>query len=173
MKKIIILAIYLLTGWVAMSQDPMETDRIAQDPAVQEKIKNLRIAYISDKLGLTPDQAEKFWPVYREFSDKRREIRQEFVEARKQIQSDNPDQAKQEELVKMGFALKQRELDLEKVYSERLLRVITAQQMLNLRKAEGDFQRIILEQIQQRRMIQQRNENIRERNQRLKQQQRN
>jgi hypothetical protein len=73
----------------------------------------------------------------------------------------------------MGFALKQRELDLEKVYSERLLRVISAQQMLNLRKAEGDFQRIILEQIQQRRMIQQRNETIRERNQRLKQQQRN
>lgn len=156
-----------------MSQDPTETDPIAQDPAVQEKIKNLRIAYISDKLGLTPDQAEKFWPVYREFSDKRREIRQEFVDARKQIRTDNPDQAKQEELVKMGFALKQRELDLEKVYSERLLRVISAQQMLNLRKAEGDFQRIILEQIQQRRMIQQRNETIRERNQRLKQQQRN
>ncbi len=173
MKKLIILAIYLLSGWVAMSQDPTDTDQIAQDPAVQEKIKNLRIAYISDKLGLTPDQAEKFWPVYREFSDKRREIRQEFVEARKQIKTDNPDQAKQEELVKMGFALKQRELDLEKVYSERLLRVISAQQMLNLRKAEGDFQRIILEQIQQRRMIQQRNETIRERNQRLKQQQRN
>lgn len=173
MKKIIILAIYLLSGSVAISQDPTETDRIAQDPAVQEKIKNLRIAYISDKLGLTPDQAEKFWPVYREFSDKRREIRQEFVDARKQIKTDNPDQAKQEELVKMGFALKQRELDLEKVYSERLLRVISAQQMLNLRKAEGDFQRIILEQIQQRRMIQQRNETIRERNQRLKQQQRN
>lgn len=173
MKKIIILAIYLLSGWAAMSQDPTETDPIAQDPAVQEKIKNLRIAYISDKLGLTPDQAEKFWPVYREFSDKRREIRQEFVDARKQIRTDNPDQAKQEELVKMGFALKQRELDLEKVYSERLLRVISAQQMLNLRKAEGDFQRIILEQIQQRRMIQQRNETIRERNQRLKQQQRN
>jgi len=169
MKKLIILGVYLLCGWMAIGQDPTETD-IALDPTVQEKIKNLRIAYISDKLGLTPDQAEKFWPVYREFSDKRKEIRQEFVEARKQIKTDNPDQAKQEELVKMGFALKQRELDLEKVYSERLLRVISAQQMLNLRKAEGDFQRIILEQIQQRRMIQQRNETIRERNQRLKQQ---
>mgnify|MGYP006957110382 CR=1 FL=1 len=39
-----------------------------------------------------------------------------------------------------------------------------------VRKAEGDFQRIILEQVQQRRMMQQRNETIRERNQRLKQQ---
>lgn len=146
---------------------------MAQDAQVQEKIKNLRIAYISDKLGLTPDQAEKFWPIYREFSDKRREIRQEFVDARKEIKTDNPDPARQEELVKLGLAVKQRELDLEKNYSERLLRVISAQQMLNLRKAEGDFQRIILEQIQQRRMIQQRNETIRERNQRLREQQRN
>jgi len=169
MKKIIILGLCLISAW-AMSQDPIDGDPVGQDPKVQEKIKNLRIAYISDKLGLTPDQAEKFWPVYREFSDQRKEIRQEFVEARKQIKNDNPDPAQQEQLVKLGLALKQRELDLEKVYSDRLMRVITAQQMLNLRKAETDFQRIILEQIQQRRMMQQRNENIRERNQQLKQQ---
>jgi Spy/CpxP family protein refolding chaperone len=168
MKKIFILGLYLLSGWGVFAQEQPDPE-VAQDPKVQEKIKNLRIAYISDKLGLTPEQAEKFWPVYREFSDKRREIRQEFVESRKEIKQDNPDQAKQEELVKLGLALKQRELDLEKIYSERLLKVITAQQILNLRRAEGDFQRIILEQIQQRRTMQQRNENIRERNQQLKQ----
>lgn len=170
MRRIIILGIYLISGLAALAQDPIDTDVVTQDPQVQEKIKNLRIAYLSDKLGLTPDQAEKFWPVYREFSDQRKGIRQEFVAARKQINTDNPDPAKQEELVKLGLTLKQRELDLEKKYSDRLLRVITAQQMLNLRKAEGDFQRIILEQVQQRRMMQQRNETIRERNQRLKQQ---
>lgn len=165
------IAMWLVSGW-AWAQDPTAEPTL-QDPQVQEKIKNLRIAYISDKLGLTPEQAERFWPVYREFSDKRRDLRQEFVEARKQINTENPDPAKQEELVKLGLNLKQRELDLEKVYSDRLLKVITAQQMLTLRKAEGDFQRIILEQIQQRRMMQQRNETIRERNQRLREQQRN
>jgi hypothetical protein len=168
MKRLFILGLCLLSGWGVFAQDQTDPE-VNQDPKVQEKIKNLRIAYISDKLGLTPEQAEKFWPVYREFSDKRRDIRQEFVESRKEIKQDNPDPAKQEELVKMGLALKQRELDLEKVYSERLLKVITAQQMLNLRRAEGDFQRIILEQIQQRRATQQRNETIRERNQHLKQ----
>lgn len=171
MKKLLMIAMWLVSGW-AWAQDPTAEPTL-QDPQVQEKIKNLRIAYISDKLGLTPEQAERFWPVYREFSDKRRDLRQEFVDARKQINTENPDPAKQEELVKLGLNLKQRELDLEKVYSDRLLKVITAQQMLTLRKAEGDFQRIILEQIQQRRMMQQRNETIRERNQRLREQQRN
>ncbi len=73
----------------------------------------------------------------------------------------------QEEQVRLGLELKQKELDLEKDYSGRLMKIITAQQMLNLRKAEGDFQRMILQQVQQRRMMQQRNENIRERNQQL------
>lgn len=171
MKRLLIIACCVLSGLGALAQDVDE--QVVQDPQVQEKIKNLRIAYISDKLGLTPDQAEKFWPIYREFSDKRREIRQELVDARKELKTDNPDPAKQEELIKLGLAVKQRELDLEKTYSERLLRVISAQQILTLRKAEGDFQRIIIEQIQQRRMMQQRNETIRERNQRLREQQRN
>jgi Spy/CpxP family protein refolding chaperone len=169
MKKLIILGLCLISTLSALAQDPTNTD-LAQDQKAQEKIKNLRIAYISDKLSLTPEQAEKFWPVYREFSDQRKEIRQEMIDARKQIKTDNPDQAQQEQLVKLGLTLKQRELDLEKTYSERLMRVITAQQILSLRKAEGDFQRLILEQVQQRRMMQQRNETLRERNQQLKQQ---
>jgi len=163
MKKILLLSIWMFSGWVAMAQDPdPEIDENAQ-----QRIKTLRIAYISDKLGLTPEQAEKFWPVYQEYSDKRRVLTQEFREARKDAKQDDP--AKQEELVKLGLALKQKELDLEKDYSGRLLKIITAQQVLNLRRAEGDFQRIILQQLQQRRNIQQRNETLRERNQRLRQ----
>lgn len=168
MKKLLILGIWMVSSW-AVAQDQPEVE---QDPKTLEKINALRIAYISEKLGLTTEQAEKFWPVYREFSDKRRELRQELIGARKQLkQGQDPD--KDEALVKLGLALKQRELDLEKTYSERLLKIITAQQILNLRKAEGEFVLLLRDQIQQRRLMQQRNETIRERNQRLKQQQRN
>lgn len=163
MKKLLLIAVWIFSGWTLLAQD----QEPEVDEKVQERIKTLRIAYISDKLGLTPEQAEKFWPVYQEYSDKRRALVQEFRDARKDAKQD--DAAKQEELVKLGLTLKQKELDLEKDYSGRLLKIITAQQILNLRKAEGDFQRIILQQIQQRRNIQQRNETLRERNQRLRQ----
>ncbi len=169
MKKLLIIGVWLISGWSAMAQDQPET---GQDPKTVEKINALRIAYISEKLGLTTEQAEKFWPVYREFSDKRKELRQELIGARKQLKQ-GQDPSKDEALMKLGLELKQRELDLEKTYSERLLKVITAQQILNLRKAEGDFHQMIRDQIQQRRLMQQRNETIRERNQRLKEQQRN
>jgi len=169
MKKIFIISLYILSASFAFGQDQTEIDPATQtqDPKVQEKIKNLRIAYISDKLGLTPEQAEKFWPVYRGFSDERKQLRMDFAKSRREVNAQNPTPQDQERLVKLGLELKQKELDLEKDYSGRLMKIITAQQMLNLRKAEGDFQRMILQQVQQRRMIQQRNENIRERNQQL------
>lgn len=169
MRKLMILGVWLVGSFVAMGQDQTENE---QDPKALEKINALRIAYLSEKLNLTSEQAEKFWPIYREFSDKRKELRRELIDARKQVKPDqNPE--KDEALVKLGLELKQRELDLEKTYSERLLKVISAQQILSLRKAEGDFQQLIRDQIQQRRLMQQRNETIRERNQRLKLQQRN
>jgi hypothetical protein len=167
MKKLMmIFCLLMAVGAYAQEQDVVEQN--AQDPKVQERIKNLRIAYISDKLGLTPEQAEKFWPVYREFSDKRKELHMEFAKSRREVNAQNPNPQAQEELVKRGLELKQKELDLEKDYSGRLMKIISAQQILNLRQAEGDFQRIVLQQVQQRRMMQQRNENLRERNQQMK-----
>jgi hypothetical protein len=127
MKRLIFLGVWLLALNSLQAQDP--GDPAVQDAKVQERIKNLRIAYITDKLGLTPDQAEKFWPVYREFSDKRREIRQSFANTQKEMNPQNPSQADQEKMVKMGLELKQKELDLEKDYSGRLMKIITAQQM--------------------------------------------
>jgi len=167
MKRIVFIGLYLLSVACAFAQDQAEADPSVQDPNVQERIKNLRIAYISDKLGLTSEQAEKFWPVYREFSDERKALRLEFAKSRKEVNTQELTPGQQEEQVRLGLELKQKELDLEKDYSGRLMKIITAQQMLNLRKAEGDFQRMILQQVQQRRMMQQRNETIRERNQQL------
>ena len=172
MKHWILVLACLCAGWaaapVALAQDEGTLDEVPQDPNAQEKIKNLRIAYITDKLGLTPEQAEKFWPVYREYSEKRREVRQQLVEARKGLDANSPDPDQQKRVLDLGLRVKQQELDLERDYSDRILKIISAQQMLALRKAEGDFNKLILNQIQQRRLMQQRRENVQQR-QRLRQ----
>jgi hypothetical protein len=164
MKKIIFLSLLCLSLIRANAQEQAN----AIDPKVQERIKNLQIAYISDKLGLTPEQAQKFWPVYNEFSTKRNELRKELINARKEVKT-APDPQKDEELVKLGLSIRQRELNLENEYSGKLLQVITAQQILNLRKSERDFQQMIINQLQQRRGVQQRKENLRDKNQQLRQ----
>jgi len=159
-REFIVYALLIFPGCV-LAQEIEQ----AVDPKAREKIEAARIALISERLGLTPEQAEKFWPVYREFSGKQGEIRKELRDARRQLNPEKPDPEKEKELVNLGLQLKQRELDLEKDYSGRLLNIISAQQMLNLRSAEKEFQRLIINQLQQRRLQQQRQENLRDRNQ--------
>lgn len=144
-----------------------EQEQTQLDPKAQEKINSLRIAYLTDKLGLSPEQAEKFWPIYREFATKRMEIRSELREKAKGIDKNNPDPKKQQELVDLSLKVKQRVLDLEKDYSGRLLKVVTAEQMLRLPNAEAEFRGYLNDLLQQRRLNQQRRETFREKNQRL------
>ena len=163
--NVLLVMMMSLAGW-AQDTEPVEQQQL--DPKMQEKIRNLRIAYISDKLGLTPDQAERFWPIYREFAEKRKAARQELIDAHKAARQGGVDPKQDEQLVNLGLKIKQMELDLEKDYSGRLMKVISAQQILNLRKAEKDFQLMVVQQLQQRRLQQQRQENFRDRNQQLR-----
>lgn len=166
MKRIVLAVI----GFVAFTLyvNGQEDQVMQQDPNARAKIEAARIALISERLGLTPEQAERFWPIYREFTQRRGELISEFRQAQRETGPNNNDPQKQKALVELGLKIKQRELDLEKDYSKRMMNVISAQQVLNLRNAEKEFQRMILNQLQQRRAMQQRKENFRDKNQKLK-----
>jgi hypothetical protein len=163
MKNLMIIILVFCFGTLAYGQQ--DDEQIRRDPKAMEKIQALRTAYISEKLGLTPDQAEKFWPVYREFTQERAKLREQFKEAQRSINPNNANPKKEQELVNLGLEVKQKELNLEKDYSGRLMKVITAQQVLNLRKAEQEFRELVMQQLQQRRMMQQRKENFRDKQQ--------
>ncbi len=161
MKNIIIL----LLGFLVMTSAIAQEEEIATaDSKAQEKIKAARIAYITERLGLTPDEAEKFWPVYREFSMKRQELKKQFKENRKNPDPNKTLEQNEKESIELGLNLKQRELDLEKEYSGKLLNVVPAQKVMALRKAEDDFRRILIDQIQKRQMLQQQRQKQLDRN---------
>src|SRR6478609_3027264 len=115
-KKIVLVLLLALFSAGAFAQDPQDLPPdVAQtvDPKVRQKVEAARIGLISQRLGLTPEQAEKFWPIYNEFTQKRMQKRQEFRLAQQQIDPNNPDPKKEDELVKLGLKIKQDELDLE------------------------------------------------------------
>ncbi len=167
MKKLIYL---LFAAWICLPIQAQDIDEAQpQDGTVKDRIKAARIGLITQRLNLTPEQAQKFWPLYNEFDQKRAELRKPFREAQKNINPNSPDPKKQQDLVDLGFKIKQDELNLEKDYSNKMMGVITAQQMLNLRQAERDFRNIIINMLNNRRLQQQRKENFRDRNMRLRQ----
>jgi hypothetical protein len=114
-----------------------------------KKIESARIAFITQRLDLTPEQAEKFWPLYREYAEKRQQLRNEYLNARQTTDKQLTDE-ESKKLLEKGLQLKQQQLELEKNYTERLNVVITNRQLLQLRKAEEDFRQLLLERIDRR-----------------------
>ncbi len=156
--KFITLLIFLpILASPALAQDSIPA---IQNKTAMEKIQSARIALISSRLNLTPAQAQKFWPIYNEYLSKRRAIQQQLLTERQGVDLNNLSEEQSKKLMDQSLDLKQQMVDLEKDYSQRLQQVITAQQILELRQAEQDFRRMIIERLQQRRMQQMRREQM-------------
>ncbi len=138
----------------------------AQDPEALRKIEAAKIALITERLNLTPDQAEKFWPIYNEFFNRQKEVRREYTDMRRTVDPKTASEEQNKQLLELGMRVKENQLQLEREYSERLLKVISNRQMVNLRKAEEDFRKILMEKMRQRQMANQRKRN--QNNQRLR-----
>ena len=156
MKHLINILFCLVLSLPVVAQD--DEPQAPQDPKAKARIDAARAAYITDRLGLTTEEAEKFWPIYKEFAGRRQEVRQQFFSAKREGKSD-------QELVDLGLKVKQQELDLEKEYSGRMMNVISAQKLMNLRTAEREFTRLILQQIQQRQQQGERRQQFKEQQQ--------
>ena len=124
----------------------------AQRPSGEEmqRIQDAKIAIITNRLSLTPEQATGFWPVYNEYSQKRREIHR----SQRKIINEKKAEGKTDEQVLNNLKevqdLKQKELDLEKEYQNRFLKVISASQIVELYKAERTFNDMLIQRLKQR-----------------------
>lgn len=73
------------------------------------------------------------------------------MDARKSVNHEKLTEEESKRLLNKGLELKERQLALDKLYSERLTNVITTRQILQLRKAEEDFRQMLLERLERRR----------------------
>lgn len=142
MTKNLFILLFSLLPYLAAAQEA-EIDNI-RDPQAREKIKAAHAAYITQRIELTSAEAEEFWPVYREYGEKRKDLRVRMRELRRSGKNE-------EEILKLDLKLKQDELDLEKEYTEKLGKIIPAEKLVKLRQAEIDFRKLLLNQIQQKR----------------------
>jgi hypothetical protein len=133
-----------------------------QSDDAKQKIESARIAVITERLNLTPEQAQEFWPLYNEFLTKRKAFRQDYNNAKSKVDVENASEKERKELLEYGMSLKERSLTLEKEYSDRMLGVISAKQIMELRQAEDDFKKMLLRQIERRRIQEQRRDNMRD-----------
>ena len=148
MKRIILIASTLFVA----SQIGFAQPNQAKKGDRKEKIEAMKVAYITDKLDLTPKEAQQFWPVFNEFDDKLKGLRQERRKDTKDGM-DNLDQLSDKEvetLIDSEIGYRQRELDLMKEYHAKFKAVLPARKVAKLYRAQEDFKRELLKKIQER-----------------------
>lgn len=121
----------------------------------KEKVKALKVAYITDELNLTTEEAQRFWPIYNAFDDKQAELRHEKMKAI--LDSFEPGSVEKLSEKDASSLLVQMEIieetlfALRKKFIKELQSVLPAKKIIRLKKAEDDFNRQLLRQMRDNR----------------------
>jgi hypothetical protein len=149
------LRFYLFSGacLLALANQPVQAQvrpraRLNQ-PAGRRltQLDNARIAFITARVVLTQDQAQRFWPLYNEFITKRRDFNRSARLLRRDADNPSLSDAQLRENFNQDFAIRQQQLNLEKDYFERVQKVLSLRQVAQLYQAERDFTKEVLQRV--------------------------
>ena len=136
-------ALLLMLAPAAQAQPGQGGDRRGQRLG---QLENAKIAFITNRVSLTQDQAQKFWPLYNEFSDRRRELNRSGRLLRREITEGMTDQQLRDSFAQ-SFNTRQQELNLEKEYFDKFQKVISLRQVAQLFQAERDFTKEVIKRM--------------------------
>lgn len=116
----------------------------------KEKIKALKVAYITSELSLTSDEAQKFWPIYNTFESKQFELRHKKMRSIiNKFEDGGLDKLSEKEATSLIVQMEDIEDELyvyKKKYLKDLQTVISAKKIIKLKQTEEEFNRRLLKQ---------------------------
>lgn len=138
MNKLLLALIMLVTLNVNAQKDHDKVEKV---------IEAKKIGYLTEKLDLSPKEAEVFWPIYNSYSDKMKSYKQEkFRRNEKEDANVNAEQA-----LKDLINNEKNVVTLKEEYVDKFKQAIGADKTLKLFSAEGEFKREILKGMKKRR----------------------
>ena len=145
------LRFFVLTGWclaaLATCQPALAQARLGQGGGRLNQLDNAKIAFITSRLTLTQDQAQRFWPMYNDFVMRRRDLNRAARQLRRAADNPGLSDAQLRDNFNQDFAIRQQQLNLEKDYFERAQKVLSLRQLAQLYQAERDFTKEVLQRV--------------------------
>ncbi len=143
-KKIFLL-VFLAAGLSVQAQTRIKKQS-------REKIRALKIAYITDKLNLSETEAEKFWPIYNRFDAKLMKLR---VEERYKLKRSIGEagglealsEADADAITKKMVELEKEMYETKRAFFSSLRKVISSKKIIRLQMAEREFNRSMLRKL--------------------------
>ena len=133
---------------------------IAQDGPIirkkKEQIKAMKVAFITNELALTSEEATKFWPLFNAFEEKQQEIKKQKLKGYlKRVDDGSFDNLSEKEATTMLAQMESTEdelYQLKKKFISNLKGIISPIKILKLKKAEENFNRKLLQQYRDRKL---------------------
>jgi Spy/CpxP family protein refolding chaperone len=115
----------------------------------RENIEALKVAFITKKLDLTPEEAQQFWPIYNQYTDRLQDIRKKRRQENKEKKQnfDEMSDKEIEQAVDNEIIFRQKELDLQKEYHSKFKAVLPIKKVARLYQAEEQFKRVLLDKL--------------------------
>ena len=148
MKKLITVICIIIFCTLSVSAQEKKESR--------DKIKALKVSYLTEQLSLTSEEAQKFWPIYNNHENNtNRYIREQINEIKKEIsKAENLDAINEERakvLYSMIRSLEKKKYEDGKIYISKLEKIISFKKILKLHIAEREFGRKLMRKYKHKR----------------------
>ncbi len=108
-----------------------------------KQIESVKIAYLTSKLSLTPEEAQRFWPVYQNYQ---RDLQQVFQQRQRDRQEAKKSGGQVDELKYEATIL-----DVRKRYRKQFAEVLPQQKVALVFQAEREFREQLIQHLRERR----------------------
>ena len=145
MYRLITLILLSVMTQLTLAQD---------DRSKHEKIEHLKaqkVAFLTEKIGLTSADAQTFWPVYNAYSSKKDSLSSARWSERNKLKSnyDKASDQEKERSLDRQVQLKWEEEKLDYHYHEKFKKILTIDQVIKLYDAEHEFKMRLIRQIRE------------------------
>lgn len=139
MRKLIALVV-LLCGFmpVLLAADGCDQHLSREEFRAKQK------AFIIEQAGLTPKEADKFFPVYFELQDKKKKLNDESWSMMRKGKDDKTTEAQYEEIIERVCNNRIAADRLDKSYMDRFKKLISCKKLYLVQRAEMRFHREML-----------------------------
>ena len=118
------------------------TSLSAQANNQKEQVESMRVAFITHRLNLTPDESNQFWPIYTSYRQDLTKLRKNFYP---KDDGNDPHLSADRQL-----EFEQKKLDLKKKYKPEFEQVLGKDKLNQLVSAEEDFKKMLVQIVRNR-----------------------
>jgi hypothetical protein len=142
-RAVVLISIMILSFTLVLAQN-----------SNRERLEAYKIAFFTKRLNLSPQEAEKFWPVYNEFQNQKNQIQAEKISLMKTF-NQNEINLSDKQITELGNKYCEalvKESELAVTFHRKLQEILPPAKVIRVYQAENQYRVQLLNELQQRKL---------------------